>query len=149
MRFAALLWSVFQGPCRDLNELRHLAALLFDKYTAPIRSGLMHSLWTIIVDDLVKSTMFQHFLVYSHRLFAVFQRGFVHIDILGAIAADNNAALYKAITPHFKTQLRRIYLRETSTAEWDRIQSEVGDVILREYPHHGTLCKQTSVPSHH
>ena len=29
-QFVSLLWGVFHGPCRDLNELRHLVSLLFD-----------------------------------------------------------------------------------------------------------------------
>lgn len=26
-------------PCRDLNELRHLVALLYDRYRAPVEAG--------------------------------------------------------------------------------------------------------------
>lgn len=79
-QFTTLLFDVFHGPCRDLNELRHLAALLFPLYRAP-------------VDD-------------------------------NTLAASNTAALYKSISPHFKQQLSRLYLRETSTAEWSAAQTE-------------------------
>ena len=36
LSFVDLLYSVFHGPCRDLNELRHVAALLFPKYREPV-----------------------------------------------------------------------------------------------------------------
>ena len=38
-KFGLLLWSVFQGACRDLNELRHLSILLFPIYLQPVISG--------------------------------------------------------------------------------------------------------------
>ena len=30
---------MFHGPCKDLNELRHLVALLFPIYHAPVLAG--------------------------------------------------------------------------------------------------------------
>jgi origin recognition complex subunit 5 len=81
-QFAVLLFDVFHGPCRDLNELRHLATLLFPLYRAPVKSG--------------------------------------------KITAGNSAALYKSISPHFRQQLSRLYLRETSTAEWSAAQDGDG-----------------------
>jgi origin recognition complex subunit 5 len=89
-RFAALLWSIFASPCRDLNELRHLSHLLFPIYCAPVRRG--------------------------------------------EIAADNAAALYRAISPHLQQQLRRLYLRETTSTEWEKHVSEV-----RQMLHHALI----------
>ncbi|EGD77249.1 hypothetical protein PTSG_12709 [Salpingoeca rosetta] len=42
-QFVSLLWDVFHGPCRDLNELAHLVALFFDKYYAPVRAGKINA----------------------------------------------------------------------------------------------------------
>jgi origin recognition complex subunit 5 len=81
-QFCATLFDVFHGPCRDLNELRHLAALFFPLYRAPVEEG--------------------------------------------KVQPGNVAALYKNIAPHFKRQLSRLYLRETSTAEW-RSAAQSGD----------------------
>eukprot|EP00040_Diaphanoeca_grandis_P042108 m.264207 g.264207 ORF g.264207 m.264207 type:complete len:448 (-) comp54518_c0_seq1:146-1489(-) len=41
-QFCLLLWNVFHGPCRDLNELRHLVALLFPIYHEPVLAGTTH-----------------------------------------------------------------------------------------------------------
>ncbi|KJE98191.1 origin recognition complex [Capsaspora owczarzaki ATCC 30864] len=41
--FIKLLWNVFHGPCRDLNELRHLAQLLFPVYCEPVLQGTVES----------------------------------------------------------------------------------------------------------
>ncbi|KAI9013224.1 origin recognition complex subunit 5 C-terminus-domain-containing protein [Gaertneriomyces semiglobifer] len=37
--FVEILYDVFITPCRDINELRHLVALLFPKYMEPVVSG--------------------------------------------------------------------------------------------------------------
>ena len=89
-KFADILWQVFNSPCRDVCELRHLAVHLFPKYYEPVKRG--------------------------------------EIDM------DNSSALFRAFNPHLKTQLRRIYLRETSTAELDRLHQEVS---------HGIGCPST------
>jgi len=73
-QFVQLLWGVFNGPCRDLNELRHLVALLFPRYLEPIRKG--------------------------------------------EATREDGMFLYKKIAPHLKKQLSRLYLRETSSADW-------------------------------
>jgi len=39
LSFVDLLYSVFHGPCRDMNELRHAAVLLFPKYREPVLQG--------------------------------------------------------------------------------------------------------------
>ncbi|KAI8620407.1 origin recognition complex subunit 5 C-terminus-domain-containing protein [Chytriomyces sp. MP71] len=39
MQFVDLAMQVLQKPCRDLNELRHLVALLFVKYREPVLTG--------------------------------------------------------------------------------------------------------------
>lgn len=51
-QFVSLLWDVFHGPCRDLNELGHLVSLFFDKYYQPVRAG------DISGDN--KSALFKH-----------------------------------------------------------------------------------------
>ncbi|KAJ3018038.1 UNVERIFIED_CONTAM: Origin recognition complex subunit 5 [Siphonaria sp. JEL0065] len=38
-QFVELTQSVLQAPCRDLNELRHVVALLFPKYIEPVQKG--------------------------------------------------------------------------------------------------------------
>lgn len=38
-QFCGLLFDVFHGPCRDLNELRHVAHLLYPIYLEPVRQG--------------------------------------------------------------------------------------------------------------
>eukprot|EP00041_Stephanoeca_diplocostata_P015743 m.301360 g.301360 ORF g.301360 m.301360 type:complete len:577 (+) comp20140_c0_seq2:164-1894(+) len=38
-QFCGLLYDVFHGPCRDLNELRHVAHLLYPMYLEPVRAG--------------------------------------------------------------------------------------------------------------
>eukprot|EP00039_Didymoeca_costata_P003812 m.69755 g.69755 ORF g.69755 m.69755 type:complete len:442 (+) comp12086_c0_seq6:1390-2715(+) len=38
-QFARIVYDVFSGPCRDLNELRHLVSLLFPLYMEPIELG--------------------------------------------------------------------------------------------------------------
>eukprot|EP00051_Salpingoeca_urceolata_P015425 m.199935 g.199935 ORF g.199935 m.199935 type:complete len:200 (-) comp18397_c1_seq16:286-885(-) len=42
--------------------------------------------------------------------------------------AGNDSALYKHIEPLLKHQLNRIYLRETSAAEWEKQQRDPGQV---------------------
>lgn len=79
-RFVELMWDVFHGPCRDLNELGHLVTLLFPVYRRP-------------VDD-------------------------------GEVEESNMAALYKRLAPMLKDQLSKLYLRETSTAEWQAQRDE-------------------------
>ncbi|KAI9207559.1 origin recognition complex subunit 5 C-terminus-domain-containing protein [Polychytrium aggregatum] len=37
--FCSLIFDVFHEGCKDLNELRHLIALLFPKYLEPVQSG--------------------------------------------------------------------------------------------------------------
>ncbi|KAG0259398.1 Origin recognition complex subunit 5 [Mortierella polycephala] len=39
MRFADLVYDVFQRNCKDLNEIRHLIALLFPLYIKPVKEG--------------------------------------------------------------------------------------------------------------
>ncbi|KAJ3041163.1 Origin recognition complex subunit 5 [Rhizophlyctis rosea] len=39
LKFVEMIYDVFQRPCRDLNELRHLVGLLFPKYVEPVVSG--------------------------------------------------------------------------------------------------------------
>jgi origin recognition complex subunit 5 len=42
--FGRILLSFIYKPCRDLNELRHLSLLLFNKYMEPVRRGFAVSL---------------------------------------------------------------------------------------------------------
>lgn len=37
--YAELIYSIFNHNCKDLNELRYLAALLFPLYLQPLRDG--------------------------------------------------------------------------------------------------------------
>ncbi|KAJ3068044.1 Origin recognition complex subunit 5 [Podochytrium sp. JEL0797] len=39
MQFVDVTQSVMHRPCRDLNELRHVVALLYPKYKEPVESG--------------------------------------------------------------------------------------------------------------
>jgi hypothetical protein len=39
MRFIDLVYDVFQRNCKDLNEIRHLVALLFPLYVKPVKEG--------------------------------------------------------------------------------------------------------------
>ncbi|KAF9283410.1 Origin recognition complex subunit 5 [Mortierella alpina] len=39
MRFVDLVYDVFQRNCKDLNEVRHLVALLYPLYIKPIKEG--------------------------------------------------------------------------------------------------------------
>ncbi|KAF9965528.1 Origin recognition complex subunit 5 [Mortierella alpina] len=39
MRFVDLVYDVFQRNCKDLNEIRHLVALLYPLYIKPIKEG--------------------------------------------------------------------------------------------------------------
>ncbi|KAF8924920.1 Origin recognition complex subunit 5 [Dissophora ornata] len=39
MRFVDLVYEVFQRNCKDLNEIRHLVALLFPLYIKPVKEG--------------------------------------------------------------------------------------------------------------
>ncbi|KAJ3024648.1 Origin recognition complex subunit 5, partial [Rhizophlyctis rosea] len=39
LKFVEMIYDVFQRPCKDLNELRHLVALLFPKYVEPVLAG--------------------------------------------------------------------------------------------------------------
>ncbi len=39
MEFVELVHAVFQKPCRDLNEFRHIVLLLYPKYLAPVLAG--------------------------------------------------------------------------------------------------------------
>lgn len=39
MRFVDLVYDVFQRNCKDLNEIRHLIALLFPLYIKPVKEG--------------------------------------------------------------------------------------------------------------
>ncbi|KAI8357215.1 origin recognition complex subunit 5 C-terminus-domain-containing protein [Mortierella sp. GBAus27b] len=39
MRFIDLVYDVFQRNCKDLNEIRHLVALLFPLYIKPVKEG--------------------------------------------------------------------------------------------------------------
>jgi len=39
MRFVDLVYDVFQRNCKDLNEIRHLVALLFPLYVKPVKEG--------------------------------------------------------------------------------------------------------------
>ncbi|KAI9334712.1 origin recognition complex subunit 5 C-terminus-domain-containing protein [Obelidium mucronatum] len=38
-QFVELAQNILQRPCRDLNELRHICALLYPKYILPIKKG--------------------------------------------------------------------------------------------------------------
>ncbi|KAF9295752.1 Origin recognition complex subunit 5 [Linnemannia elongata] len=42
MRFVDLVYDVFQRNCKDLNEIRHLVALLFPLYIKPVKEGKIH-----------------------------------------------------------------------------------------------------------
>lgn len=37
--YAELIYSIFNHNCKDLNELRYLAALLFPLYLQPLKDG--------------------------------------------------------------------------------------------------------------
>ena len=37
--FTTTMYELVHRPCRNLNELRHLATLLFPKYLAPVKAG--------------------------------------------------------------------------------------------------------------
>lgn len=37
--FVKLIYDAFHRPCQNLNEMRHLVALLYPKYIEPVRSG--------------------------------------------------------------------------------------------------------------
>eukprot|EP00842_Homolaphlyctis_polyrhiza_P005086 jgi/Hompol1/5579/HPOL_004553-RA len=39
LAFVEVLYTVFQLPCRNLNELRHMVAMLFPKYVQPVHEG--------------------------------------------------------------------------------------------------------------
>ncbi|KAF9927322.1 Origin recognition complex subunit 5 [Linnemannia zychae] len=39
LRFVDLVYDVFQRNCKDLNEIRHLVALLFPLYIKPVKEG--------------------------------------------------------------------------------------------------------------
>jgi origin recognition complex subunit 5 len=74
VQFATLMCNVFHGPCRDLNEIRHIVSILFPSYREPVERG--------------------------------------------EIDPSNSVQLFKAISPILRTQLRRLYLRTISSAEW-------------------------------
>jgi len=54
--FSELLYDVFNKPCRNLNELRHMAMLLYPKYIEPINEGKATR------NDTVK--LFKHIEIY-------------------------------------------------------------------------------------
>ncbi|KAG4090746.1 origin recognition complex subunit 5-like protein [Neocallimastix lanati (nom. inval.)] len=54
--FIELLYDVFNKPCRNLNELRHMAMLLYPKYIEPINEG------NATRNDTVK--LFKHIEIY-------------------------------------------------------------------------------------
>lgn len=99
--FCTLLWDVFHGACRDLNELRHLVALLFPIYYSPLPQPKGDG------------------------------------KIGAALSRAKTVELYEHILPHLRTQLNKLYLRETSSVEWSATHSpeQVSwqDELLRVY----------------
>ena len=79
-QFALLFSNVFHSSCRDLSEMRHLAALLFPRYHDPV--------------------------------------------LKGEVEPTNNAQLYRRVTPVLRQELRRLYLRTTSSAEWLHLREQ-------------------------
>ncbi|GAB1606625.1 origin recognition complex subunit 5-like [Argonauta hians] len=73
-----LVLSVFYYVCRDLKELRHLAAINLEKFLEPLRNG-------------------------------------------DAEVSDSRK-LWKNIEPHLKKALQTVYLREVSSAQWEKMQ---------------------------
>lgn len=58
MRFVDLVYDVFQRNCKDLNEIRHLVALLFPLYIKPVKEGKSKCYCIHVIDTRVRVCVF-------------------------------------------------------------------------------------------
>ena len=84
-QFASLLWDVFHGPCRDLNELGHLLSLFFDTYYQPVREGRIPASNTAALYKSISPLLKSHFS-------SLYLRETSTSDWLDAIASDKLSA---------------------------------------------------------
>ena len=163
-----LLWGVFNGPCRDLNELRHLVGLLFPKYLEPVTKGKrpVETMWIASAADtfppLRNNPVFARagacgLVANDHTRGASARECLARTRCLppslrhlssGLAGRDDGSTLYRHIAPQLKQQLSKLYLRETSTAEWSKSEAAVGKVppqhsiciLADSKPNAGTRC---------
>jgi len=60
--FIELLYDVFNKPCRNLNELRHMAMLLYPKYIEPINEG--KGIYALLFYNNTINKYFYYYLIF-------------------------------------------------------------------------------------
>uniref|UniRef100_A0A3Q1ECB8 Origin recognition complex subunit 5 n=1 Tax=Acanthochromis polyacanthus TaxID=80966 RepID=A0A3Q1ECB8_9TELE len=81
-----ILLGVFYSACRDLRELRHLAALNFSKFCEPVEEGKVketdtHKLWRNIEPHLKKAMQTVYLREFSPVLWTEYQRLSAHTHV--------------------------------------------------------------------
>jgi origin recognition complex subunit 5 len=100
--FSEVIYSIFFQNCKDLNELRHLVALLFPLFINPIRDGRGTSVLKWATPDEPCLTVI-------------------------AAKPHETAKLFKLSQPYFAEATDKLYLREISSSEWAKRTSEMAD----------------------
>ncbi|KAJ3292378.1 Origin recognition complex subunit 5 [Borealophlyctis nickersoniae] len=102
LSFVDLVYGVFYKPCRDLNELRHLVALLFPKYVEPVLAG--------------KGTLAK--VISPVQCLASVRKEGIEKMNGDTVTRQQTAKLFQHIQHHMKEALHSLYLREISSSEW-------------------------------
>ncbi|KAI3366691.1 hypothetical protein L3Q82_009364 [Scortum barcoo] len=92
-----ILLGVFYSVCRDLRELRHLAALNFSKFCEPVAEGKVN--------------------LNLHVAFPV-----TELCFMSAVKETDTHKLWRNIEPHLKKAMQTVYLREVSSLQWEQMQ---------------------------
>ncbi|CAJ0940290.1 unnamed protein product [Ranitomeya imitator] len=141
-----ILLGIFYTVCRDIKELRHLAALNFAKFSEPVvrgegvndgfRLAFLHILDTAdceqptsfatLRDDLPS---FKSLRILSFVSIDISHIGaMIHVSPLGATALQvketETHKLWRNIEPHLKKAMQTVYLREISSSQWEKMQQE-------------------------
>ncbi|KAL7882900.1 hypothetical protein SRHO_G00005580 [Serrasalmus rhombeus] len=135
-----ILLGVFYSVCRDLRELRHLAALNFSKFCEPLekgeaKEGNTHKLWRNIEPHLKRAMQ----TVYLREVSSV-QWGQQQMDEKEATALRGLSALAHVELPYYsKFLLIAAYLASYNPARTDR------RFFLK---HHGKMKKTSFLKKH-
>ncbi|KAJ2961192.1 hypothetical protein NQZ79_g3495 [Umbelopsis isabellina] len=109
--FSEVIYSIFFHNCKDLNELRHLVALLFPLFINPIRDGRGKLYFTGLLETWCS---------------------FGELTTGSSAKPHETSKLFKLAQPYFAEATDKLYLREISSSEWAKRTSEMaqGDIAL-------------------
>lgn len=91
--FSEIIYNIFNHNCKDINELRYLAALLFPIYIRPLKDGDCK----------------------FGMAFLICKGGLTRVLIA---RVSERSRLYQLALPFFAKATDKLYLREVSSAEW-------------------------------